>query len=357
MRLAIIACASLVLGGCHRQHGAPKPVPVVASDPAASASAPVVASAIASEASAPAALSPPANCAEWRTRLDATLHAAIAAVGDAGLEFDRNGKWTEAALKPAIDSAGLACMPFTRGMWFVEPGDDLDVHLDVELSSHETIHVSVDGHDLGPWKPDDPGLYVGYGGMPSTMAVALVGDYDGDGIPELWARTDEDGVESGHMTRNWILGVHDGKIGEYAPAKNFGDIAKPVDVDGDGRIDLPVTLGLALIKGQCDWKPYYAPADFLAHSLPGGGFSTTDAVARQHVTKWCPAMPATFKTREDALCARIRTKPADLASVRARIAASCVPWTCPDQKPQKPGANQLCNDMLDTFDQKTTFTL
>ncbi len=357
---SIVVCSLEVvaLASCRRRDPGLVADPVASGAPTAVRVAPP-ASVDAAPAESPPAL-PPDSCADYRARIDKSLHAAIVAIGDAGLRYGGTDHWTEPALKTAIDDAGLHCSSFARGAWWIEPGPDLDLHEDLEISTHTTVRASLDGRAPTPWTPDPGGIDVGYGGMPTTMRNALAGDYDGDGVPELWVRTDEDGVEGGHFVASWVLTIHDGAIREYAPAKSLGDIAEPFDADGDGRLDLPVTLGLGMRHRACFGKDTWAPAKLLAHALPNGAFSTTDDIAQKWAKKWCPAKPAMIATREAALCARLRTAPADLATVRARIASSCVPWDCRaeiDGKPQLPRADQECNDILATFDQKTSMSL
>jgi len=248
---------------------------------------------------------------------------------------------------PERCDARADCASFARGAWWI----------DTATTARETVRASVDGRAYGPWSPSGTGIDVSGAKSLTTM---LVSDYDGDGIPELYVRTDEEGVEGGHDTESWVLTLRDGAIREYAPAKGFGTIDTPVDDDDDGLVDLPVSLGVHWIERQCMRKPELHPASFLAHALPDGKFSTTDAVATRHLNGWCPGMPGRIATAEDALCARLRTKPADRAKVRARIAAKCVPWDCAAElegNPQKDGADHACNDMLDTFDQETTLSL
>jgi len=348
MKRVLVLC---VFVACKRHETAPS-APVVSADPSAQRDAATSASIASTPPPAPVTITDP--CGEYLRRRDATLHAAIAGIGDAG------PAWTGPALKTAIDGAGLHCFAFPRGAWWIDLGADLEMRWDTEISTHTTVRAVLDGHALAPWTGEDgAGVYVGYGGMPTTMTNALAGDYDGDGVPELWVRTDEDGVEGGHFSSSWILTVHDGKIAEYPPAKSLGVIGAPFDADGDGRLDLPVSLGLGTVEDACMGKPSWTPADLLAHSLPDGKFSTHDAVARAHAKRWCAAAPARVASREDALCARLWAAPADVPTIRARIAA-CVPWDCAAEaagKPQKPGAAELCNDMLETFDQTVTFSL
>jgi hypothetical protein len=353
-RAELVLC---VLAATCKQH--PEVVqkaPVVA-DPVANSSASASASAVASADPPPAPY--PSSCSAFDRDLNAKLQAALDARGDAGTTYG-NEQWTPAKLRAAVADSGLGCLPFARGAWIVEPGADIDVWSSLLVTTDARVRAALDGKVLDPWSPLG-GMHVGYGGMPTSMTRRIVTDYDGDGVPELWVRTDEDGVEGGHFAPSFILTVHDGRVTEYAPATGLGEIATPVDVDGDGRLDLPASLGLAIFdQGSCFGKGDDKPADMFAHSLEDGTFSKTDAVAMAHVKKWCPAMPATISTRTAALCARLWTAPADVKATRARIAASCVRWDCAREiagGAQKPGASMECDDMLNTFDQTISFTL
>ncbi len=352
--LGLVVCVA-----CSKKHTeATVPIASVLVKPDPSSAASVSAGEVATPP-AQAAQIDPEECASFDRRLDAKLHAAIGALGDAGTPS--GWRWTNTELEKALPQSGLGCLPFVRGSWQIEPFGDVDMQFDSLITSNVKVAAMVDGKKLTGWSPSPEGVHVGYGGMPTTMKRSLVTDYDGDGLPELWARTDEDGVEGGHFSESFILTVASGKVAPYGPTTKLGDLGTPIDEDGDGRLDLPVSLDLVTFdQNECYGKGNSDPGDFLAHSLSDGTFSTTDAVARAHVKKWCPAAPTTIKSRSDALCARIWAAPADLPVIRARITASCVQWDCALEyasKPQKPGAAHECNDMLDTFDQKTSFTL
>ncbi len=355
MRRGGLLMCVLPFVACTRERHVVQKAPVVA-DAVASVSAFAPASAVASADPPPATAS---TCSVFDVDLNSKLQAAVDARGDAGTQYGSE-HWTPAKLREAVADSGLGCLPFARGAWFVEPGAEIDVSSSLLVTTDARVRAMLDGKVIGPWSPLG-GMHVGYGGMPTSMTRRIVTDYDGDGVPELWIRTDEDGVEGGHFAASFILTVHDGKVTEYAPAEDLGEIKTPVDVDGDGRLDLPASLGLTIHDhGSCFGKADLAPADMLAHALADGTFSQMDDVAMAHVKKWCPAMPSTISTRTAALCARLWTLPANVKATRAGIAASCVPWDCAQElagKPQKPSASVECSDMLDTFDQSVPLTL
>jgi hypothetical protein len=294
---------------------------------------------------------PVSICGAFERTLEARLHKAVAALHGEPTKYG-GGPWTEEGLRAAIPDSGLSCLPFARGAWIIEPGDDLDLSWSLEITTTVQFRAVVDGREV---KGISPGARVGYGGMPTTMRVQIASDYDDDGVPELWARTDEDGVEGGHFASSWLLSAHGGRISEYAPAQALGVMGVPVDVDGDGRLDLPVDRDLAVIESRsCEGRPEMRPADLLAHALPDGTFSTTDAIATERLRRWCPAIPAQIVTTEGALCARVRANPAQLVALKATVASSCVPWDCAlgaQGKPQLPGASRDCNALIDTLGQ------
>src|SRR6185503_16657056 len=139
---------------------------------------------------------------------------------------------------PERCDARADCASFARGAWWI----------DTATTARETVRASVDGRAYGPWSPSGTGIDVSGA---KSLTTTLVSDYDGDGIPELYVRTDEEGVEGGHDTESWVLTLRDGAIREYAPAKGFGTIDTPVDDDDDGLVDLPVSLGVHWIERQC----------------------------------------------------------------------------------------------------------
>ena len=346
-RIGLIAWATLALVAC-KKHPSPASVPPTTSSMVAGPAPSASASAVATSEPVPPAL--PQSCATFEKDLDDKLRAAIVALGDAGTS------WKAGDLLNAKNAEGLGCVPFTRGAWMMVPGA-LDVSISMMITTDVTVTAVVDGHAVAPWSADGTGIHVGAAGMPISMSRMLVGDYDGDGIPELWVRTDEDGVEGGHFSQTWILTVHDDKVDEYAPSKKLtGDVGTPTDVDGDGRLDMPVSLGLAEAdSGYCFGKSTGIPAHLLAHSLADGTFSTDDAVAVAYAERQCPRPPVAVTTAAEAVCAVLWTAPADLPALRARVAASCVEWDCGLEyagQAQKPGATHDCNNKLDTLDQE-----
>jgi hypothetical protein len=83
--------------------------------------------------------------------------------------------------------------------------------------------------------------------------------------------------------RLWVLTVaDDGRIAEYCP-----ELANPVwaeDVDGDERPDLMLDPDDTLMDSDYPRHTSLMPGGWrLAHSLPDGTFSTSDAVATSFV--------------------------------------------------------------------------
>lgn len=128
-------------------------------------------------------------------------------------------------------------------------------------------------------------------------------DFDGDGVPELLLADthgtitlDADGATRHRAQRTSELLTYKRRvISRYAPALALrgvatNGIAGMRDVDGDGRPDLELTFHAA------------APASVprrVAHALPDGTFSETDAVARRALLAQCPPARELLVLRAD----------------------------------------------------------
>lgn len=154
---------------------------------------------------------------------------------------------------------------------------------------------------LGPYGPES--------GVAIMAARSF--DYDADGVPELFLRLAFGDYRLIHDRGTlWTMG----RAGIRSFWANDGGIDELRDVDKDGRPDI-VTPGpyVASSAGyECNIGAVIdnvrGPA-LLAHSLPDGTFSMSDAVASQWAEKQCP--PAAFHasgetTLTDIACARIR---------------------------------------------------
>ncbi|HEU4411361.1 MAG TPA: hypothetical protein VFS43_39285, partial [Polyangiaceae bacterium] len=159
--------------------------------------------------------------------------------------------------------------------------------------------------------------------------MPLSAENDDDGEPELFLRR--------------VGREHEGPSNDAALLLTTrGDVARPMpsappkidaldDVDRDGRPDL-VYYPYSTVRGSCAGfdSSSFGPA-FLAHSLPGGAFSTTDAVARAYVARACPTGPERDAEADDdapprappELCARLRG--ASEAEALAVLARDCKP--------------------------------
>jgi hypothetical protein len=115
-------------------------------------------------------------------------------------------------------------------------------------------------------------------------------DYDGDGLPELLIVTQVAGDSGLIAEESNIWTVRDKAIQAFqmdaGPLPSFAQVD---DVDGDGRPDLlsrgPFTEA-ASASSSCG-EGFVTKPIFAFHSLPGGGFSMRDAVARKSLDSAC----------------------------------------------------------------------
>lgn len=256
------------------------------------------------------------------------------------------------------------CAETPHGMWQIEiPVTDLADVRDrdeaiVALETHyDIVHVALDGTRRA-YAPKE--RLSGYGGRVPQRPVVF--DFDGDGEPELYVAVDEAGPE-GHQQHEAMLVTWNGKdVVPYQPAAAL-EYVRARDVDHDGRPDLIVTEGYDDPLQACESG---FPADwpeplFVAHSLPRGAFSTSDAVARAHVAAWCPHAPKQIASSADALCARMwAATPSQRAAARQLVVDSCEPGFCARElagQPQPPGATEDCERRLAWFEREPPFTL
>ncbi len=170
-------------------------------------------------------------------------------------------------------------------------------------------------------------------------------DFDGDGTDEFLHPLAE--TEHGSGGYSWISSVswtfRDERVVRYAGAPEHVRLVR--DVDRDGRPDL---LYPGPYRGLFAWgntcRPVFDAASapdsvlFVAHSLVGGSFSTTDDVVAGALRDWCPAPPDfSHLDTEQAIgraiaCARARgATPGDLSALVAEACRRITP-SCPGQR-------------------------
>jgi hypothetical protein len=304
-----------------------------------------------SAASASPPLAPPDLCARIRTQQRAFVRAAIAK----SVKEDPNA-WTreretivEHFATEGTETLGTACLPFPNGVWSIElktfkPVPDYG-------SEAEVVAVAYVGD-----RRLESDLTMPSGTMFADVHSQLASDYDKDGVPELWMHSHRRGRDGGHREEGRLLHATKDAVVVYAPTEKLGLIGAPRDVDGDGTMDLPVSFDIALGRGVvCDSQSDWSAAKFLAHALPDGTFSTTDAVAKSFTSSWCASPPSKVASVEQAFCARMWKLP------RTLVSSSCAVWDCQLEiagKPQpKKNATRDCEDRLDAYGAAVPFTL
>jgi len=182
-------------------------------------------------------------------------------------------------------------------------------------------------------------------------------DFDGDGEPEVHVGASY-GHEGVHERWDMLFTFNDGRLERYAPAAAYS-FEGMRDETGDGIPDL--LMAEPLSGGESCGSGF--PADgsgmsFIAHALPGGGFSNDDAAARAFARRGCPAAPAVIRDLNDVLCARLWG--ADPAKLELQVRARFRPWDCDAEmagRPQKPRATAEYELMLSGATTRVPFTL
>jgi hypothetical protein len=191
-----------------------------------------------------------------------------------------------------------------------------------------------------------------------AQGESAVSDLDGDGEEELVVPSKRGGDENPYREAGGIWTFKDGHVKRYAPGLTFSRVE---DVDSDGRVDLVTTApyqvdvdrGCLVVEESATGPP------LLLHTLPDGGFSTGDGVAKDFALRRCPEPPAHLVLTPDGglegdfepaferiACARLWGKPD--SEIREQVAAECKVNRALDEgraQPQDPalGVGFLCN--------------
>ena len=251
------------------------------------------------------------------------------------------------------------CADSAAGAWSIEMPDLAAVHDAHEFEYTVESRFAIAFHPRAGaavrYVPKD--VYADYGIR--IFKDPWTYDYDGDGVPEIWIDSHEEGEEGHHEAILELLSFNGSAIVRYGPAAGI-TAAGARDVDGDGRPDLVIRAGYTeSLEGCGSGFPYDTPEPwFIAHARADGTFSLDDAVAKDFVRKACPGRPAAITSSFDAVCARLWAK--DLPKERARVVSSCTAWSCPATvagTPQKKTAAEDCERRPRFFDRSPPFTL
>lgn len=230
-------------------------------------------------APAPSASAGPVEVAEPSELRFPSAQAACAEAEELGAKTG-DELVTAVCLEPASLGGGAD----ETGRWLIWPepaGQDGDGSTIRRSQVWSALWVDASGRTLqGPrfLSTQDDG-FENQKDVPELGVVRPLFDYDGDGRSELLLPVRQYEHASEGPRRLWVLTVtDDGRIVEYAPE------LKPVvwaeDVDGDGRPDLMLDPDDTQASAAYPAHSSVVRAGWrLAHSLPNGSFSTTDAVA------------------------------------------------------------------------------
>jgi hypothetical protein len=234
---------------------------------------------------------------EWCAMLASSNASAMAAklVPDAGCRPPE--------LSCLVDDAGVGWGFEVRDAGSVREGDcTTTVSLGILRNDGRLLSAAEPGTELILSEEADHGLVFQTG----KETIEPLGDYDGDGHQEVlitrhwWAH--EGG--SGRHSTVWTFDGHGPH--PYLPASDIG-IEGTADADHDGKVDL-VTRGpydRVEAFSQVGYEYPIGPTIFLAHALPDGKFSSTDAVSVAYTEAACKTAT---EQNEKIVCDRLRGK-------------------------------------------------
>jgi hypothetical protein len=230
------------------------------------------------------------------------------------------GRSLDSLAKVGVDAwRKMGCYAGTKGAWVIEQG---------------SFHPARDGGTSGTWTltylaPEARRRAAGDahgevrllspGVTSTTVAVDGAYDFDGDGVDEVVVQVTSSGAASGlPVVSAKAYTLHDGAVSAWDPVAGRTVIAW-LDADRDGRPDLVLSTGSSVVE--------------LAHSLPGGRFSTDDDVARAFLHGVCAHPPHSVLPAG----APVVPAPSGQASPDEIAAALCAPARAIDAACPAPG--------------------
>ncbi len=202
----------------------------------------------------------------------------------------------------ALREAWDQCVTAPGGTWATEITDlrvdgDRDelcaVELRWRLAFFRTRDGAVETDDAGRVERTARVVSGGDEVQTRTTLTLTASDLDNDRIPEaaVVAQSEDRGTGHAHQSVE-VYTAAGGAVRVFEPTRAMNLVGAD-DVDDDGRVDLFVPSPYTWTEGtECGRSVIHEPLTLLAHALPGGGFSTTDAVAARHLRAVCPGPDA-----------------------------------------------------------------
>jgi hypothetical protein len=283
---------------------------------------------------------------------------------DAESRARTGGRWrNEEALDCLSAGAGRVWSHLVSGAWLDGPA--LRARWSAVIANEKRIVAS------GPSQPYYAGVFMDDGYFADVGATVLSAgipspspflhfDFDGDGVDEFLHPVTRLGTDGAAEVSGVLWTFRSGKVSRFPGAP--GQVRLVKDVDGDGRPDL---LFPGSFRGDWLWEgcagvDVVASVDddaagllFVAHSLPDGTFSTTDAVAREQLRQRCQDLSdlGSVAHESDLIraipCARVRG--VSTAKLRVQLDAACnrfEPRCCPHREPRCPKSAGCVNRKL-----------
>lgn len=321
----------LVLATCKPAARTSPPTVTLAADPSAAAPAPPP--------------PPPSTCASLAAQAKGDARKLYAAARKRAL--DAGEAEVAAALEAAPPDLLGKCWRAPHGAWVTRLdsletqtgwGGALQLRWTLDFVDETGARSSVFPTEHGKL---DAGAYNFTVGGPDGYEIELVAyDFDGDGAPEIFVGISGKYHEGEVFAVGRLYTAGRGKVEPYAPAAGIA-VTGIRDTDGDGRPDLVTSPFDAVGEGCGSGFGYQVSGPALvAHSLPGGAFSQTDAVAVAAARAACPSRPATLVPRGDE--ANTRAALMNVACARIHGATAAELLRALDRECKPPPASDPC---------------
>jgi hypothetical protein len=208
---------------------------------------------------------------------------------------------------PGSDAVSFAesCFPTPKGAW----GLRLDRWENKEEPGSGMTNFTFQGSFTVVHLPDEAAAtsypagfqVIEQGFVTTSILPPLFFDHDADGEPELFLVIGTHVHEDAGRTQSALFTWKNGAVKPYPGLPAGVELSQ--DIDKDGRPDFLYYPYSEVRESPCSGFGFrWDGPPLVAHSLPGGGFSLDDKVAREHLLSACPPPKGKLKPARGENC-------------------------------------------------------